>query len=49
MELSLNIVNTMTVSDEVNKIEAVFDNPLQFKIPVCVLNRKHTTSSQSVM
>ena len=45
MELSSNIVNTMTVSDEVNKIETVLNNPLQFKIPVYMLNRKHKASS----
>ena len=45
MELSSNIVNTMTVSDEVNKIETVFNNPLQFKIPWYMLNRKHKASS----
>ena len=29
----------MSASDEANKIETVLNNPLQFKIPVYVLNR----------
>ena len=43
MELSSNIANTMTVSDEINKIATVSNNPLQFKIPVYVLNRSENT------
>ena len=41
-ELSSNIVNTMTVSDEVNKIETVLNNPLQFKIQVGTCSTERT-------
>ena len=39
MKFSSDIVNTMTVSDEINKIATVSNNPLQFKIPGYVLSR----------
>ena len=43
MKLSSDIVNTMTISDEINKIATVSNNPLQFKIPGYVLSRNRST------
>ena len=43
MNLSSNIVNTMTASDEVNNTATTLNNPLQFKIPGYVLSRNRST------
>ena len=45
MKLSSDIVSTMTVSDEVNEVAKVYNNPLQFKIPGYMLNQTGTTPS----
>ena len=49
MEHSPDIVNTMTASDEAHKIATVLNSPLQFKIPVYVLNRNRSAHDNIII